>query len=165
MDVHVTVRLVCVCVCACTNKRNQLSSLTSAPVIAHHMNMSTKTRVHDQEIDSHRFRDAIRAAIGDETSGIEEYKMFTKWAAKVDKTPVPSQDPLKPSKKKKKTKSGGGDGSDTSALALAILGNRKKRQDDFMSRLEAKYGGVGKSSAAGLGVGGQSMKKKKSKKK
>ena len=127
--------------------------------------------MYEQDIDSHRFRDAIREAIADETSGIEEYKMFTKWASKVDKTPAPSQDPLKPSKKKKKTKSGG---DDTSALALAILGNRQKRQDDFMSRLEAKYGGgtsgkgEGKKASTdigfGAGIGGQKMKKKKTKK-
>ena len=89
-----------------------------------------------QDIDSHRFRDAIREAISNDNSDIVEYKMFTKWAKKIDATPAHSQDPLKPSKKKKKKHS-----DDTSALALAILGNRQKRQDDFMSHLEAKYGG------------------------
>lgn len=95
----------------------------------------------EQKIDSHRFRDAIRAAISERGSGIKEHKRFTKWASKIDATPAPTVDPLKPSVKKKRTASGAGGGSDLGALALAIRGNAANREDDLISRLEAKYGG------------------------
>ena len=62
----------------------------------------------EQKIDSHRFRDAIRAAINERGSGIKEHKRFTKWASKIDATPAPAVDPLKPSVKKKRTASGAG---------------------------------------------------------
>ena len=98
-----------------------------------------RTRRPEQKIDSHRFRDAIRGAIGEKGNGMREHKRFTKWAAKVDGTPPPAVDPLKPSVKKKKKWGAGG--SDLGALALAIRGNADNRQDDLISRLEAKYGG------------------------
>ncbi|KAJ9513612.1 hypothetical protein QJQ45_006080 [Haematococcus lacustris] len=101
------------------------------------------TLCSEPDLDSHRFKDIIQAAIA--TEEVPAFKAFTAWAKKVAKLPVPA-DPLR-----KRT-----GGLSTSALVSAAAGTgstalaavRKKRAeaaDAFFDQLAEKYGGKQKS--------------------
>ncbi|KAJ9513353.1 hypothetical protein QJQ45_001396 [Haematococcus lacustris] len=101
------------------------------------------TLCSEPDLDSHRFKDIIQAAIA--TEEVPVFKAFTAWAKKVAKLPVPA-DPLR-----KRT-----GGLSTSALVAAAAGTgstalaavRKKRAeaaDAFFDQLAEKYGGKQKS--------------------
>ena len=104
------------------------------------------------EVDSHRFCDALEAAIAAEE--VPEFPPFRPWAAQVRRRPAP-KDPLKPrasgllgtsgkgkGKGKEKEKGNGkGGGGASLSLAEQIRGKQAGRTESLLASLEAKYGG------------------------
>ncbi|KAK9798569.1 hypothetical protein WJX73_010286 [Symbiochloris irregularis] len=84
----------------------------------------------DAALDSHRFRDAIDAAI--EAGEAKKHKAYSSWAAKVATKRAP-KDPLGQAKKKQQKPL-----NDTQALVAAIRG-RSEGHPDMFAALEAKY--------------------------
>lgn len=101
------------------------------------------------ELDSHRFRDTIEAAIA--AGEVKRLKPYKAWAAKVASTPPPSSDPLAPPPKKKKGKGAAGSSGDELALVAAIK-NKQSAYNGMLAALEAKYaGGSSKGKVKGKG--------------
>ncbi|KAF8067369.1 ATJ6 [Scenedesmus sp. PABB004] len=95
------------------------------------------------ELDSHRFAEALRAAIA--AGEARPTRAFDAWAARVDATPRPAADPLAPPPARRGGGArgcGGGGGGDEQALVAAIQG-RAGAFNGMLAALEAKYAGGG----------------------
>lgn len=99
----------------------------------------------DPERDCHRFKDIIDAAI--KAGEVQEYKPYTKWAAKVaKKKPFVARQAAKEekngTKRGKKSSSGPGEGSGCGLMALMASRNAQRQGafEGMLSIMSKKYG-------------------------